>query len=85
MGNAEGTFGFTLAFFEDEAMTTSIAAGAEIPVGSDVYGRIHFNGPSLLKMILESCVAYPTEDPAQAGGVEWPLVKNGYGYIGIMN
>ena len=54
MGSANGTFSFTLAFFEDEAMTTPIAAGAEIPVNSDVYGRILFNGPPMLKMILES-------------------------------
>ena len=32
MGSADGTFSFTLAFFEDEAMTTSFPTGAEIAV-----------------------------------------------------
>ena len=71
-------FEFSMALFKDEDMTTSLGDGSEIAIGTNIYIRIHFNGPSNLKMIVQDCMATPTGDTS---GVKWYLVKNGYDYV----
>ena len=69
-----------MALYKDENMSTSIGEGSEIAVGTNIYIRIHFNGPSNLKMIVQDCMATHTGD---TNGTKWYLVKNGYDYVAL--
>ena len=75
---ADGTFEFSMALYKNENMSTSLGEGSEIAVGTNIYTRIHFNGPSNLKMTVKDCIATPSGDTS---GVKWYLVKNGYVYL----
>ena len=67
-------FKFSMGLYKDHAMKRVISKGSVVPVGSSLYIKIDFKGPSNLKMVVMDCIASPTEDPEEAITL-WYLVK----------